>query len=547
MKFDYSYFGESSVTHSAGKSDLSFSPDTTRQPTFFRGQLSQHLAFREAVSALHDIVVSDMRLEVKERADYKAWAEEQELNDLQAITQQKASLQADVEAKRQELAILDKNYHSRMQPFWTAQQKYFNYLRKHDMKAWYILDPVITVHPDSLFLECFSKDESSYGCLSMNYNALKPDETPAYGTTNIDYSEGLYNEFQKIRTYKETRFDIDPTGFEVQTQREESFREVKIDLPDSWVRGFLQVSSAMNLDMTSFQLSPVDVQNICFILRRKKEVFGPRSLRFKLTPGQPVKIIFEPWNEELICKRSIFKGSKEEEIRVWGRRRLHILERLLPVAKSFTVHLSGSGMPSFYVADLGDFTFTLGLSGWSANNWSQAANFELMAPRGETTEDSIEKVSKFLSAQYYSTAEMMSEKLDLSGETVKSSLSLLIQSGKVVYDLKGQVYRWRELSREELHLASLRFENEREQKAEAFVMGSAVKLASVQENEESLLLNGTVRDQNKAYQTELILDADRAIKSASCSCNFYLQNKLYKGPCEHMLALKKGYNKKKTI
>jgi len=38
-------------------------------------------------------------------------------------------------------------------------------------------------------------------------------------------------------------------------------------------------------------------------------------------------------------------------------------------------------MPSFYLADLGDMTFTLGLSGWTTNDWSSAGNFDLLAPR----------------------------------------------------------------------------------------------------------------------------------------------------------------------
>jgi hypothetical protein len=71
---------------------------------------------------------------------------------------------------------------------------------------------------------------------------------------------------------------------------------------------------------------------------------------------------------------------------VWGRRRILILERLIQLAKKFTVHLLGSGLPSFYIADLGHMNFTLGLSGWTANDWSQSGNFDLMAPRAEVDE-----------------------------------------------------------------------------------------------------------------------------------------------------------------
>ena len=119
---------------------------------------------------------------------------------------------------------------------------------------------------------------------------------------------------------------------------------------------------------------------MCLVLRRHKEKQGPRSIRYFLEPGEPIEIVFEPWNLEITCHRSIYTGNTPQQVRTWGRRRLHILERLIPIAKKFSVHLLGTGMPSFYVADLGDMSFTLGLSGWTANDWAQAGNFDLMAP-----------------------------------------------------------------------------------------------------------------------------------------------------------------------
>jgi predicted nucleic acid-binding Zn finger protein len=41
----------------------------------------------------------------------------------------------------------------------------------------------------------------------------------------------------------------------------------------------------------------------------------------------------------------------------------------------------------------------------------------------------------------------------------------------------------------------------------------------------------------------MVIDADEKIKSATCDCSFYIENKLYKGPCEHMLAIRQAYNK----
>jgi hypothetical protein len=43
-----------------------------------------------------------------------------------------------------------------------------------------------------------------------------------------------------------------------------------------------------DLPTVSFDLHPMDVHNLCFVLRRFKEKRGPRSLRYILKPGQPV-------------------------------------------------------------------------------------------------------------------------------------------------------------------------------------------------------------------------------------------------------------------
>lgn len=341
MEVNYSYRNSSEVRNQGDRTQMSFSPDVNREPTYFRGNLRQSLEFREAISALHDVVVSDLRFKPKDKTAYKEWAAQQEVLNWDLIAAQQQDVRDRMQTLQTEYQSLQRQRFNRTAPFYRAQQEYFQYLYQKDYDAWYVLDPVITVHPDEVFFECFSEDESSYGRLGASYEVFENVNEFACGTTNIDYSASLYNEFQKIRTYRQTQLEIDPSGFEVQTTHEEAFKEVKIDLPDSWVRGFLQVSSAMSLPATRFDLHPMDVHNICFVLRRNKERHGPRSLRYHLTPGEPIRLVFEPWEKEVMCPRSLYTGSSEQTIRVWGRRRLLILERLIPIAKKFTVHLLG--------------------------------------------------------------------------------------------------------------------------------------------------------------------------------------------------------------
>ncbi len=538
MEFRYHYQGRSSVNASAGKTDVSFTPDALRKPTYFVGQIQKQLVFREAISALHQVVNSDMRFQPKDRQEYLTWLAGQEETLLAEFIGRRDQAQEKAGALKAELSALNQQNTDLMRPYYKAQDKYFKYLWKYDKDAWWVLDPVITVNPDEIFFECFSEDESSYGKLSCKFDVFEKIDEMACGTTNIDYSQDLYNEFQKIRNYKTTQIKIDPEGFQVATTGEETFEEKKIDLPDSWVRGFLQVSSAMTMPMVQVDLHPMDIHNMCFVLRRHKERVGPRSMRFLLTPDKPVEILFEPWGHKIKCHRSIFKGKEQLEIKVWGRRRLHILERLIPIAKKFTLYLLGNGMPSFYVADLGDMSFTLGLSGWSSNDWSKMGNFDLMAPRKDVDHLTAKLVYNGLRENWVDSSSHLAKRLKLDEQQIKSALAIYSQQGQVLYDLASKKYRIRELSREPLPLDSLQFSNIREEYAQKFIDADLVSLETIEERDACKKISGQVLDNAVKMKAFLILDGDLRLKKANCECHFFVHNQLRKGPCEHILALR---------
>jgi hypothetical protein len=539
MEFEYAYKGNTNVSENSNSTQMSFSPDLKRPPTYFVGELRQNVAFREAISALHDVVVSDQKFKPKDKTAYKEWAAKQQEIDWQLVAGQRQEVTDKIKALQTELNTLNQSSYERLKPYYKAREEFRQYVWKKQLDFYFVFDPVITVHPDEVFFECFSVDESSYGRLSASYEVFKNVNEFACGTTNVDYSAALYEEFQKIRSYKTTKLEVDPSGFEVQTTNEETYKEVKIDLPESWVRGFLQVSSAMSLPAVQFDLHPMDVYNLCFVLRRHKEKQGPRSMRYHLQPGQPIRVTFDPWGIEVVCGRSPYTGNQPQEIRVWGRRRLHILERLIPIAQKFTVHLLGTGMPSFYVADLGDMSFTLGLSGWTANDWSQSGNFDLMAPRADVDSWTQQRIFDALRENWQETPDSLAQRLNLSRTAVLGALSAYTQAGRAIYDLNKQVYRVRELSREPLPVERLRFANPREESASHFLTQNLVQVTSVTSDAAgTLVLQGSVRDREKTFHPALTVDADERIIQAECTCNWHKQNKLYKGPCEHILGLR---------
>ncbi len=542
MQFNYKYGGTSAVKNGVSTTDVSFSPDVLREPTFFVGTLSKKIPFREAISALHHVVVADFNFQPKDNSAYLAWLKSQEEIWLAEASSELSKLQTEIHAIRSQLEGLRKEREIITQPYYKAQKKYFKYLYTRDYAAWLVLDPVITVHPDQVFFECFSKDESVYGKLSCGYDVFNNINEFKCGTTNIDYSKKLYEEFQKIRTYKETDFKIDPKGFDVKTTGEDSYKEVKIDLPDSWVRGFLQVSTAMTSNKVSFELQAIDIANFISVLKRNKERKSPRSIKYILKPGAPIVAVFEPWNIEVVCKQSIYKGDKEEEIRVWGRRRILLLERLLPITDKFTVHLLGTGMPSFYTAHLtSEMYFTLGLSGWTANDWTQSSQLDLLSPRGQVAATTMQTIYLELRSNWFANETTIADKLNLDVAVVNKSLETFTQAGKVIYDLKNKVYRVRELKRDGIDIESLRFSSETDKEAFKLMEQGAVTNLKVTEQQDKIAITGLVSNN---YNTFVSIDKDLKIIEGKCTCNDYYMNKMTKGPCQHILATRITFDRK---
>ena len=78
MQFNYKYGGASAVSNGVSATDVSFAPDVLRDPTFFVGTLDKKIPFREAISALHHVVVADFNFQPKDNSAYLAWLKGQE-------------------------------------------------------------------------------------------------------------------------------------------------------------------------------------------------------------------------------------------------------------------------------------------------------------------------------------------------------------------------------------------------------------------------------------------------------------------------------------
>jgi hypothetical protein len=509
------YSGMSSLVTTEDQARLALAANLRREPVRFEGTIKDPLRFREAMSALYAIVASDFRYVPKDRTAYVAYTR-----------------------MRRESANLDA---------WQAQRAYFSWLLRNDPTAFVVLDPVITVHPDRVLFEVFSKDEGAYAMLGVDRDAFEPTGEPTYGTTNIDFSQALYRALQQMRSYRTTRLSLGREGVTFATTQAPEILEKHIRVPDSWLRGFLQVQSSAALPRDRFELAPVDLYNALRHLRLHADKKGQRrGLRIELVPAEAPRLVLEPWNTVIQATGEPFKGKAARVLRFWGRRRLGLLQRFLPFAESVEVHALGSGLPSFWVLRAPSMTLSLGLTGFTAANWSQALNFDLLLPRkSEPTSRPLGAVLAHLHEHWSAGAGELAKVTGLGWAALTEALQLGCQQGKLMYDVASDVYRFRPLTDAPIEPSRLEFRDRRERSAhDLLTRRGAVKIVS--ENRipgAGLELTGQVdvAEDGRAYRPQLLLADEGQVTRADCTCATFRKQGLKAGPCVHLVALRLAY------
>ncbi len=510
-----SYAGVSSLVTTEGTARLALAGNLRRDPVRFEATIKDPLRFREAMAAIYAVVASDFRYVPKDRTAYLAY---------QRMRRESSTLNA-----------------------WQAQREYFSWLLRNDPTAFVVLDPVITVHPDQVLFEVFSKDEGAYAKLGIDLGAFEPAENPTFGTTNIDFSQALFQGLQQMRSYRETRLSIGQEGVKFATTTAGEVLEKQIRVPDSWLRGFLQVQSSAALPRERFALAPIDLYNALRHLRMHADRKGQRrGLRIELVPGEAPRLVLEPWNVVIPATGDPYKGKRSKVVRLWGRRRLSLLQRFLPFTEEVEVHVLGSGLPSFWVLRSAGMSLTLGLTGFTAANWSQALNFDLLLPRkAESTTRPLDAVLAQLGEHWSAGPGELARSTGLAWPALLEALQLGCQQGRFMYDLANDVYRFRPLTDAPIDPTRLEFRDRRERTAfDLLARRDAVKIVS--ENRipgAGLELTGqvVVAEDKREYRPQMLLSDEGQAAKAECTCAFYRKQGLKAGPCVHLIALRLAY------
>jgi hypothetical protein len=212
------------------------------------------------------------------------------------------------------------------------------------------------------------------------------------------------------------------------------------------------------------------------------------------------------------------------------------LARLLPLVERVDVYLLGTGLPSFWVARMGEMRLTLGLSGWTANDWTKGSAIDLLAPPAAPSPDAIQNIAAVLRGHGRITVAELEAKVGTNPASTAAALRELAQTGQAIYDLAAGVYRWRQIMPRAVGEAEIGPEHPELVGARQIMEKDRVALESRQEAPSGggYIIAGKA----DGAPVEILLDPDQRIRRGKCVCGYYRQFALKNGPCRHMLALR---------
>jgi len=522
----------------ANEAAFSIGTDLNCDPVYLSGEVIPSKTFAQAMLALGK-VVQIRKPQKKDHSAYQQWVQGEYLRILDdtqpdRMSRHNALIERRNALTQEENALTDK-INVLKSVMASKTREYFTWLYENDRNAWIVLDPIVSVQKDGTFFEAFSGDESIYARVFLPHSALASAEKPSLGTTNIDYSLTLEREFARVRSYRPMSLTVGLNSVDFTTEAA-IVEEEKIALPESWVRGLVEVQSVLSLAPITFELSADALAEIISRLQSEKEKHGPRSLRFRLEPGQPIRVEIEPWGEIFVDDWFTYDGELSTEVRIWGRRRLAVLQDILVGVEKVTVTFLGSGMPSFWSVTQDDVELTIGLSGWTSNDWAAKAKFSAFVPTSTVDQSRLPEALELITRLGSASTSEIAQKMNLKTSEASALLQKLCLQGKVMFDPQRSIYRWRDL------FPTLDLYEEQGESTETRAGVRLTKEAKITITLDDLkdgvrYLNATIDDSKHQLHPSLELDADGRPKYAQCDCYFYFTNKLRQGPCRHMIAL----------
>ncbi|MCW1963986.1 SWIM zinc finger family protein [Chryseobacterium viscerum] len=368
----------------------------------------------------------------------------------------------------------------------------------------FLKDPIVTAGNQRLRFEGFSHCAGVYARVDILPDGLE-GEFLENGTTNVDFNQPMINALGSIRPNEKIILSVGEKEVGLY-KKEEKVIEKKVPLPVKWIKGLGTVQVYLSESEKRHTFNKIQTQQL-----------------FQGMPKGTIKLDYY-----LIVRgnKPIFSPVKSvDAVCIGGLHRLRLLEPLLPYIDCMQVFPHSNMQSTTWQLYMGHirFSFSLSRECWRGFSGEGAVLENLIS---EVSDEWIDALDKYAYANQSFDPAILALKENLSFSKAENITGRLAAMGLLGYDLDDHEFFYRRLPFKLSRIIGL---NPRIKNAEKLIEGGKVEILNNNKERTEARVEGT-----DVHHTVIIEE-----EKERCTCEWFSKYQGERGPCKHVLAVKK--------
>ncbi|SDJ78811.1 SWIM zinc finger family protein [Chryseobacterium jejuense] len=368
-------------------------------------------------------------------------------------------------------------------------------------------DPIVTAGNERLRFEGFSHCAGVYARVDVLPDGLNGEFLES-GTTNVDFNQPMITALGSIRPNENIMLSIGEK--EVGLYKEEKkVVERKVPLPVKWIKGLGTVQIYLSESEKQHTFNKIQTQ--------------------QLFRGMPKGVVKSDYYLIVRGNKPMFSPVKSADaVCIGGLHRLRLLEPLLPYIDSMQVFPHSNMKSTTWQLYMGNIRFSFSLSRESWRGFS-GEGAVLNSLTTEVPDEWIDALDKYAYANQSFNATVLALEENLSLNRTENLTGRLAAMGLLGYDLDENEFFYRRLPFKLSRILGL---NPRMKNAERLIEDGKVEILNNTKERTEARVEGT------GVHHTVILEEDKE----RCTCEWFSKYQGERGPCKHVLAVKRVVN-----
>ncbi len=368
-------------------------------------------------------------------------------------------------------------------------------------------DPIVTAGNERLRFEGFSHCAGVYARIDVLPEGLD-GEFLENGTTNVDFNQPMITALGSIRPNEEIMLSVGQK--EVGLYKGESkIIERKVPLPAKWIKGLGTVQVYLSESEKRHTFNKIQTQ--------------------QLFRGMPKGVVKSDYYLIVRGNKPVFSPVKSaDSVCIGGLHRLRLLEPLLPYIDGLQVFAHANMQSTTWQLNMGNIrlSFSLSRECWRGFSGEGAVLDSLIS---DVPDEWIDALDKYAYANQSFNPGRLTLEENIRFDNVKNSTGRLAAMGLLGYDLNDREFFYRRLPFKLSRIIGL---NPRIKNAEKLIEDGKVEILNNNKERTEARVRGT-----GVHHTVIIQE-----EKERCTCEWFSKYQGERGPCKHVLAVKKLVN-----